>query len=306
MRIIIAGGSGMIGRAMTSSLVDDGNEVIILSRRPRIVMNLPNGVKVLEWDGISDNGWGKEMENTDVVIHLAGENLSGAGLLPLRWTEERKNRLLQSRVNTGKILSKAIEMAERRPTIFIQASGIGFYGTERGCIFSEDSMPGNDYLANLSQLWEASSKSVDAIGVRRVIIRTGVVLSSQGGALRPLVFPYKLYIGGPIGDGNQVLSWIHIDDEVNAIRFLISNHQASGVYNLTSPNPVTNNEFGKTISKVLRKPHYLPIPGFLMRLALGEVADMVLEGQTVLPRILLESGFIYKYPTLDDALQNLL
>ena len=264
------------------------------------------GLRILEWDGMTDTGWGKEIENTDVVIHLAGENLSGGGLLPVRWTKERKNRLVQSRVNTGKILAKVIEMAERRPAIFVQASGIGFYGTDRRYKFTEESVPGSDYLANLSILWEASSETIEKFGVRRVIIRSGVVLSAQGGALRPLLFPYKLFIGGPIGDGNQVLSWIHIDDEVNAIRFLISNHQATGVFNLTSPNPVTNNEFGKTISKVLKKPHYLPIPGFFMHLALGEVADMVLEGQTVYPRKLLESGFEYKYPTLEEALKYLL
>lgn len=305
MRIIITGGSGLIGRAITSSLVEDGNDVTILSRRPGNVANFPSGVKILEWDGMSDTGWGKEIENTDVVIHLAGENLSGGGLLPVRWTKERKNRLVNSRVNTGKILAKVIEIANRRPAIFVQASGIGFYGTDRRYEFTEESAPGSDFLANLSVLWEASSETIEKFGVRRVIIRSGVVLSSRGGALRPLLFPYKLFIGGPIGDGNQVLSWIHIDDEVNAIRFLISNHQATGVFNLTSPNPVTNNEFGKTISKVLKKPHYLPIPGFLIHLALGEVADMVLEGQKVYPRKLLESGFKYKYPTLEEALDNL-
>ncbi len=197
MRIIIAGGSGLIGRALTSSLVDDGNDVIILSRTPGNALNTTDRVMVLEWDGMSDNGWGKEIENTDVVINLAGENISGDGLLPSRWTKERKNRLVQSRVNSGKVLSKAIEMAERRPTIFVQASGIGYYGTDRGIIFSEESMPGNDFLANLSKQWEASSESVEEIGVRRVIIRTGIVLSPVGGALRPLLLPYKFFVGGP-------------------------------------------------------------------------------------------------------------
>ena len=202
MRIIIAGGSGLIGRALTSSLVDDGNYVIILSRTPGNALNTTDRVMVLEWDGMSDTGWGKEIENTDVVINLAGENISGEGLLPSRWTKERKNCLVQSRVNSGKVLSKAIEMAGRRPTIFVQASGIGYYGTDRGIIFSEESIPGNYFLANLSKQWEASSKSVDEIGVRRVIIRTGVVLSPVGGALRPLLLPYKFFVGGPLGDGN--------------------------------------------------------------------------------------------------------
>jgi uncharacterized protein len=306
MRIIIAGGNGMIGQALTTSLVNDGNDVIILSRRPGNLTNLINMVKVVEWDGLSIAGWEKEIESSDVVINLAGENISGGGLFPHRWTKERKERLLQSRVNSGNILSKAIEMADRRPEIFVQASGIGFYGTDRRHEFTEESAPGNDYLANLSIQWEASSKNVEKYGVRRIVIRSGVVLDTHGGALRPLIFPYKLFIGGPVGDGNQVLSWIHIDDEVNAIRFLISNQGASGVFNLTSPNPVTNDEFGKTISKVINKPHYLPIPALFMRFALGEVADMVLEGQLVLPGKLLDSGYLFKYSTLEDALIDLL
>jgi len=305
MRIIIAGGSGMIGRALSKSLVNDGNDVIILSRRPGNLSNLPNVVKEVKWDGILDTGWEKEIERSDVVINLAGENISGGGLFPQRWTKERKERLLQSRVNSGNILSKAIEIADSRPEIFVQASGIGYYGTDRRYEFAEESPPGNDFLANLSIQWEASSKNVEKCDVRRVVIRSGVVLDAHGGALRPLIFPYKLFIGGPVGDGNQVLSWIHIDDEVNAIRFIISNHDASGVFNLTSPNPITNNEFGKTISKVLKKPHYLPIPAFLMRLALGEVADLVVEGQTVLPKKLLDLGYKFKFPTLDVALKDI-
>jgi len=306
MRIIIAGGSGLIGRALTSSLVNDGNELIVLSRNPGRVINFPPGVKILEWDGTSVTEWGKEIANTDVVINLVGENLSGAGLLPLRWTKERKNRILQSRVNAGKSLSQAIEMSDKHPAIFVQASGIGYYGTDRRYEFTEESAPGNDFLANLSKSWEASSESIEELGVRRIIIRSGVVLSSQGGALRPLLFPYKYFIGGPIGDGKQVLSWIHIDDVVTAIRFLISSYQSCGAFNLTSPNPVTNNDFGKTMSKVLNRPHYFRLPGFIMRLALGEVADMVLKGQTALPAKLLASGFSYKYPTLEEALKNLL
>jgi hypothetical protein len=172
--------------------------------------------------------------------------------------------------------------------------------------FTETSELGNDFLANLSKLWEASSDQVETLGVRRVVVRNGVVLSTKGGALRPILLTYRFYIGGPIGDGQQVYSWIHIDDEVNAIRYLIEQDQASGVFNLSSPNPVTNDEFGRTISNVMKRPHYLPIPGFVMRLAFGEVANMVLEGQRVMPRKLLDGGYIFKYPTLDEALTDIL
>jgi uncharacterized protein (TIGR01777 family) len=306
MRIIVAGGSGLIGRELSLALLTEGNEVTILSRDPGKVTGMPGGIKILQWDGRQVQEWGKEMENIDVVINLVGENLSGKGLLPSRWTKERKERLLRSRVDAGKVLTKAIEMVDKKPAVFIQASGIGIYGKHFEGQFTEESELGNDFLANLSKQWEASSEPVEALGVRRVVIRNGVVLSTTGGALRPLLLPYRFFIGGPIGNGRQVYSWIHIDDEVNAIRFLIEHDQARGVFNLSSPNPVTNNEFGKTISKVMRRPHYLPIPSFFMRLAFGEVASMVLEGQSVLPTKLLDEGYVFIYPKLVEALSDLL
>jgi uncharacterized protein (TIGR01777 family) len=306
MRIIIAGGSGLIGRALTSALVIDGNEVTILSRNPGKVIGMPGGVKILEWDARTVQEWGKEIDKTDAVINLVGENLSGEGLLPSRWTKDRKDRLLRSRVDAGNVLTNAIEMSDNKPAVFVQASGIGIYGTNPEKQFTEASSVADDFLANLSKQWEASTEPVEALGVRRMVVRTGVVLSTKGGALRPLLLPYRFFIGGPIGNGKQVYSWIHIDDEVNAIRFLIEHDQTRGVFNLSSPNPVTNNEFGKTISMVMRRPHFLPLPGFIMQLAFGEVASMVLEGQMVLPKKLLEVGYVFKYPTLDKALKDLL
>jgi uncharacterized protein (TIGR01777 family) len=305
MRIIIAGGSGLIGRALTLALVFDGNEVIILSRNPRKVIGMPGSVEILQWDGKTIQDWGNEIRNCDAVINLVGENLSGKGLLPSRWSKERKERLLSSRVDAGKVLTEAIEMSDKKPTVFIQTSGIGIYGTQREKFYTEGSEIGNDFLANLSKQWEASSARVEELGVRRVVVRNGVVLSTMGGALRPISLPYKYFIGGPIGDGRQVYSWIHIDDEVNAIRFLIKQDHASGVFNLSSPNPVTNDEFGRTLSAILKRPHYLPIPGFVMRLVFGEVADMVLEGQRVMPSRLVAEGYIFKFPTLFEALSNL-
>jgi uncharacterized protein (TIGR01777 family) len=306
MRIIIAGGSGLIGRELTSDLVIDENEVTILSRNPEKIKDIPDGVKILRWDARNVHDWGNEIPHTDVVINLVGENLSGKGLFPSRWTRERKELLLRSRVEAGKALAKAIEVSDKKPSIFIQASGIGIYGTNPEEIFTEESKVGDDFLANLSKEWEASSESVEVFGVRRVVVRFGVVLSTNGGALRPLLLPYMLYIGGPIGNGQQVYSWIHIIDVVKAIRFLIAHDFAKGVFNLSSPNPVSNDEFGKTISLVMRRPHYLPIPGFIMRLVFGEVASMVLAGQKVLPKKLLEYGYVFKYPTLNAALMDLL
>jgi uncharacterized protein (TIGR01777 family) len=306
MRIIIAGGSGLIGRELASVLSTNGDEVIILSRTPELVKGMPVGVKVVQWDGKTIQDWGKHIDNSDVIVNLTGENLSGEGLLPSRWTNERKLRLVRSRVNSGEVLTKGIQLATVKPSVFVQASGVGFYGPQQVKLLTEEDNRGNDFLANLCIEWEASSQPVELMGVRRVIVRNGVVLSRKGGALPLLLLPYKLWVGGPLGNGQQVYSWIHMDDEVNAIRFLIRNEQAKGVYNLASPNPVTNDEFGRKISKVMKRPHYFPVPGFAMRLALGDVASMVLQGQRVLPQRLLKEGYVFKFPMLEEALRDLL
>jgi uncharacterized protein (TIGR01777 family) len=306
MHVIIAGGSGLIGRQLTMNLTAAGDEVTILSRYPQNVLGLPKGAKAVEWDGKTLQDWGKLIENSDAVVNLTGENLSGKGLFPSRWSEERKSRLLQSRVNSGAVLTQAIKHAKTKPSVFIQASGINYYGTQGDKPVTEADAAGNDFLANLSKEWEASSQPVESLGIRRVVVRNGIVLSTKAGALPIITLPYRLYVGGPLGNGRQVFSWIHLADEVSAIQFLLHNPQAHGAFNLTSPNPVTNDEFGKTIGKVLHRPHYFKIPGFAMRLAFGEVAMMVLEGIKVMPQKLLAAGFEYRFPLLEDALRELL
>jgi hypothetical protein len=303
---MIAGGSGLIGRALTSALTAAGDEVTILSRYPTRVTGLPAGSSAVTWDGKTSGDWAAQVENIDVVVNLTGENLSGEGFLPSRWTKGRKSRIVHSRLNSGKVLSKAIEMAENKPSVFVQASGIGYYGSMQEKRLTEADSPGNDFPANLCVRWEASSQPVEVLGVRRVVVRNGVVLSTEGKVLPLLVLPYKMWVGGRIGSGKQVYSWIHIEDEVRAIQFLIRNNQARGVFNLTSPNPLTNDEFGRTIGRVMNRPHYFPIPGFAMHLAFGEVSTMVLQGQRVLPKKLIELGFEFKYPTLEAALLDLL
>jgi uncharacterized protein len=306
MQVIIAGGSGLIGRELTNKLVADGDKVVILSRNPEKVMGMPAGVSVLPWDGKTLQDWVQQLDHTEAVINLTGENLSGKGFPPSRWTKERKVSLVQSRVNSGIVLSKAIGMSASKPSVFVQASGIGHYGTKQTKALVEGDQAGDDYLAKLTKDWEASSQTVEEMGVRRIIIRNGVVLSAQGGALPLLLLPYKLWVGGRMGNGKQVYSWIHIADEVAAIDFLIKNPATEGIFNLTSPNPLTNDEFGKMIGKVMKRPHYFPVPAFAMRLALGEVASMVLEGQRVLPHRLMELGYQFIFPKLDDALNDLL
>jgi uncharacterized protein (TIGR01777 family) len=307
MRIILAGGSGLIGHALSKELIEHGNEVVIFSRHPENVAKMPLGVKAVHWDGktIQEN-WAAEIEAADAVINLTGENLSGESFLPTRWTKERKARLVNSRVDAGRVLTAAIENSRNKPKIFIQSSGISYYGTDPNIVFTEGSPGGNDFLANLCKDWEESTQRLETIGIRRVVIRNGVVLNKAGGALPRLILPFKLFAGGWMGSGKQVISWIHITDEVSAIRFLLISDEAAGIVNLTSPNPVTYKAFGKTVSKVMKRPYYLPVPSFAMKLAFGEVASVVLEGQSVLPEKLLSLGYKFIYPTLDSALKEIL
>ena len=306
MSVIIAGGTGLIGRALTKELAQHGHEVIILSRNPDRVISVPENVKVVAWDGVSTQGWGDLVNETQAIVNLSGANIGGEGFFPSRLTDERKRRIRESRIMSGKALLEAIETAEKKPAVFVQSSAIGYYGFHGDEKLSEDSPPGDDFFAEWKE-WEKVSAPVEDIGVRWVIIRSGIIFSTgRGSALNRLVLPFKLFAGGPIGDGKQYLSWIHETDEARAIRFLIENKDARGAFNLTAPNPATNAEVGKAIAKVLHRPYYLPAPGFAFKLAFGEVSALVTNGQRVMPERLLEYGFEFQFPNLAPALQDIL
>ncbi len=306
MLVIIAGGSGLIGIQLTKELVNHGYEVVILSRNPSKVLNAPGGVNIVAWDGETLDGWSGLVNGSKAVVNLAGENIAGDGFLPSRLSEERKQRIRHSRIAPGETLVKAIEMAENKPEVFVQSSAIGYYGFHGDEKLTEDSSPGDDFFAEWKD-WEKVSAPVEQMGVRRVIIRTGIFFSTrEGSALNRLVLPFKLFAGGPIGDGQQYLSWIHEVDEARAIRFLIDNEDARGAYNLTAPNPAKNEEVGKAIARVLQRPYYLPAPEFAFNLAFGEVGSLVTKGQRVMPERLLEQGFEFEFPEVEPALQDLL
>jgi uncharacterized protein (TIGR01777 family) len=306
MRVIIAGGTGLIGRQLTKELVQNGYEVVILSRDPGKVISVPQGVEVAAWDGVSSKGWGDLVNESLAVVNLAGENIAGEGFLPSRLSDERKRRIRDSRILSGKALVEAVKAADHKPEVFVQSSAVGYYGFHGEQKLTEESPPGDDFFAEWKE-WEKVSAPVEELGVRRVIIRTGIFFSTRkGSALNRLVLPFKLYAGGPIGDGQQYLSWIHETDETRAVRFLIENKGAQGAFNLTAPNPATNAEVGKAIAKVLGRPYYLPAPAFAFNLAFGEVGELVTKGQRVIPERLLELGFEFKYPEVEPALQNLL
>ena len=306
MRVIIGGGAGLIGRQLTKELAQHGYEVIILSRNPEKVIRLPKGVEVVAWDGLSIQGWGHLVNEALAIVNLSGENIAGGGFFPSRLTDERKRRIRDSRILSGKVLVEAIGAAKNKPEVYVQSSAIGYYGFHGDEKLNVDSPPGDDFFAEWKE-WEKVSAPVEDMGVRRVIIRTGIIFSTgRGSALNRLVLPYKLFAGGSIGNGKQYLSWIHETDEARAIRFLIENKDARGAFNLTAPNPATNAEVGKTIAKVLQRPYYLHAPGFAFKLAFGEISALVTDGQRVMPQRLLEHGFEFRFPELEPALQDIL
>lgn len=308
MRIIITGGTGLIGSKLAADLGADGNEVIVLSRSPQ-KHSFPPGVRGEKWDAETANGWGHWVNGADAIVNLAGASIAGESALPVlpqRWTPERRQRILQSRLNVGAAVVEAVRQAEKKPRVLIQASAVGIYGGRGDEELSETAAPANDFLGSVVQQWEASTAEVEQMGVRRVCVRTGVVLSMEEGALPRLVFPFKLFVGGPLGSGKQWMPWIHIEDEVRAIRFLIENEQASGPVNVAAPNPLRYKTLAQVLGKVMKRPSLIPVPGFALRLLLGDVSSTVLEGQRVRTNKLEGLGFQYNYPHIEPALRDLL
>jgi uncharacterized protein (TIGR01777 family) len=301
MRIIITGGSGLIGRALAASLAADGHEVILLSRTPERATGLPVGVRVAGWDGRTAAGWGFLADGAEVIVNLAGESIAAG-----RWTPERKLRIRDSRLDAGRAVVEAVQAATDRPRAVIQASAVGYYGPCGDEEITEQTPPGDDFLAHVVAAWEASTAPVEALGVRWAVIRTGVVLSEAGGALPRLLLPFKFFAGGPLGSGRQWFPWIHITDEVEAIRFLMGSQAADGPFNLSAPNPLTNAGFSRILGRVLGRPAFVPTPAPALRLLFGEMVTVLLDGQRVLPGRLLDLGFTFRFPEAEAALRDLL
>ncbi len=286
MRILIAGGSGFIGSHLSSYLSKKGHQVLIVSRDPS---------KGIAYDEVH-----RHVDANTVIVNLAGENIASG-----RWTTEKKRRIRESRIRSGRKLVEEIRKSGKRPGVFVQASAIGYYGRSLDEEFDELSPPGDDFLARVVVDWENSTREIEEMGIRRVIIRIGLVLSKNGGAYPRMSFPFRLGLGGRIGSGKQWMSWIHIDDVVRAVEFLMEG-DFSGPFNLTAPYPVRNGEFTRTLCEVLRRPCFFHVPSFLLRLLFGEMADyLLLDGQKVIPRRLMESGFQFLYPDLRKALMSL-
>jgi len=288
MRVLVTGGKGFIGRALVSALAERGDEAIVVSRAGGAV----------GWDAAP-----REVERADAVVHLAGEPIADA-----RWTPARIELIRSSRVRSTEILAGAIERAARKPRVFVSGSAIGVYGMRKGDEeLDEEAAPGDDVLARIAMAWEEAAAPARAAGVRVVHPRTGIVLGRGGGALAKMVGPFKWFAGGPLGDGLQWLSWIHLRDTVRGLLFAVDSSSVVGPLNLVAPNPSTMESFARELGRAMRRPARLRVPSFALRLALGEgVAGLLLTGQRAVPRKLLAAGFTFDFPRLGEALSDLL
>ncbi|HET6446608.1 MAG TPA: TIGR01777 family oxidoreductase [candidate division Zixibacteria bacterium] len=307
MHVVIAGGTGLFGRALQKSLAGDGHEIVVLSRDPDSASEKSfTGVKIARWSTSELDSWRGLIDGTDVVINLAGENLAGTRFLPGRWTNDKKQKLRSSRVDAGRAIARNIAAAEVKPRLLIQASAVGYYGPRGDEEVTESVPAGDDFLAKLCVDWEEATEDVERFGVRRIILRSGIVLSAEGGPLPRLIKQYRLFAGGSFGGGDQYWPWIHIDDVIGAIRHLMEDHDAAGPVNVTSPTPLTNRHFSKELGRVLGRPSFWPIPTFALKLLVGEVSVVVLEGQRAVPEKLAALGYEFKYSELGPALSEIL
>jgi uncharacterized protein len=305
MKIAIAGASGFVGSRLVERLHQEGNSVLVLTRNTAFAQKVfpsqafPN-VEIIAYTPTVSGSWQDAITGCDGVVNLAGEPIAEE-----RWTPDHKQQILNSRqLGTQKIV-EAIAKSNPQPQVLVNASAIGYYGTSETATFNETSQSGNDFLAEVCLAWEAEANKVKNAGVRLVILRFGIVLG-MGGALGKMITPFKLFAGGPIGSGRQWFSWIHLDDLVNLILQALTKPEMEGVYNATAPNPVRMAELSQTLGQVMHRPSWLPVPALALEALLGDGAKVVLEGQQVLPKRTLESGFEYQYTNLPAALREIL
>lgn len=300
MKIAITGATGLVGTRLVEKLHGEGHQILVFTRNLDKAKQVfpstayPN-LEAVNYTPNASGDWQQQISGCDAVVNLAGEPLAE------RWTKEKKQAIMNSRKQVTEKLVEAIAKAEQKPQVMVSGSAIGYYGTSETATFDETSSAGNDFLADVCQEWEAAAKPVKEYGVRLVILRIGIVLAN-GGALGKMIGPFKMFAGGPIGSGKQWFSWIHRDDLVNLICEAIARTDMEGVYNATAPNPVRMSQLSQTLGKVMNRPSWLPVPDFVLEMLLGDGAQVVLEGQQVLPQRTQATGFNYQYPELQPAL----
>ncbi|HUI11086.1 MAG TPA: TIGR01777 family oxidoreductase [Bacteroidota bacterium] len=298
MRIVVAGGTGFIGGALTGRLAAEGHEVIALSRDPDHA-SIPRGVQFVRWDGVSPGDWASSVRDAGAVVNLAGASIAGG-----RWTSWRKREILSSRVNATRALIDAVARGGGSPPVFVSSSAVGYYGEVKTGDVTEDQPPGSGFLADVCVRWEQEALAATEVGSRVVILRTGVVLGRGGGALPKMMLPFRFFAGGPVGTGRQEFPWIHIDDVAGIVAFAISRAEVSGPLNVAAPGCTDIGAFCSALGRAISRPSWLPVPSFALRAALGEMADMLLTGQRVVPARLTALGYTFKYPSLAPALAS--
>ncbi len=298
-RVIISGAAGFIGRALCQAFHKD-YEVIALSRDAlRAAGAIGEWATVIEWDARTAGTWVRQAEGAHAIINLAGESLAAG-----RWTQARRASIVQSRTNSAGAIVDAVSGAKVKPAVVVQASGVGFYGLRSDELLTEDSGVGSGFLADVCRRTESMAARVERSGVRYVALRSGLVLGREGGVLPRFITPYRFFLGGTLGSGRQWVSWISLEDEIRAIRFLMESQNLKGAFNLAAPNPVTMGQFSRTLGRVLRRPAWTMVPAIALRLVFGQMADEVLlASQKAIPKRLTEAGFTFKYPQLQAALE---
>ena len=302
MKIVIAGATGLIGKTLTKNLLDFEHSVVVLTRNPQRATTSPHPLlQIVHWDGRGAGSWHRHIDDTDAIVNLAGESL-GTG----RWTKSRKQVLISSRVDPTEAIVNAVKTATPKPRVLLSASAVGYYGPVEDGDVTEDHPAGDDFASRLCVEWEQAARAAESFGVRVVLLRSGIVLDPRGGAFQRMILPFRLFAGGPLGSGNQWLPWIHREDEIRAICFLLENERVSGPVNLAAPESATVRDFSAALGRVLRRPSALSVPAFVLRALLGEMADIVLTGQRAIPQKLFQAGFKFRFPALKDALEDLL
>ncbi len=299
MDIVVAGGTGFIGRRLCETLLCHGHTVTILTRNHKQAEQLfGTAIRAVEWDAAKPGSWEESLKGVHAVV-----NLTGAPVADARWSDQRKTVLRNSRIATTRVLVQACSRLSVKPSVLINASGIGIYGLQDSRVLDETSNPGKGFLADLCLQWEASAQEASDLGIRVVCMRAGMVLEKDGGALQRLALPFRLFTGGPVMPGTQWVSWIHRDDLVGLIEWVLTNPTVSGPVNAVAPSPVTMGEFCKMLGKVLSRPSWFPVPEFILKAALGELSSILTTGQRVMPVKAQQGGYRFRYSELADALR---